>query len=120
RVALQCLAHLGLLENIDVLELRAHGAQRRDGLRGEAALGEVGRALHEEYDRRRAQLGFDSLDNVHSFKTSVRLNLWNRAAVPVTQSVATAVQGSWKAILQSRRPCASTLCSIPGRPARKF
>ena len=47
------------------LNSRAQGAQRRHGLRGEAALREIRRALHEQHHRARAELGLDSLDHVH-------------------------------------------------------
>src|SRR6266404_1278223 len=62
RVALECFAHLRLLENVDVLEVGADGAQGRNGLRRKSALWEIGRALHEQDDRARAELRLDLLD----------------------------------------------------------
>ena len=83
RVALQRLAHLRLLEDVDVLELGAHRAQGRHGLGGEAALGKIRRALHEQHHGARAQLGLDSLDDIHldlykNCQTSSRLRSFLR------------------------------------------
>jgi hypothetical protein len=50
RIALQALAQLRVLEDVHMLELGAAGAQRRNGLRRESTLREIGRALHEEHD----------------------------------------------------------------------
>src|SRR6185437_13124685 len=62
---LERFAHLRLLEDIDVLELRSHGAQGCHRLRGKAALRKVRRAFHEQHHGAGTQLGLDSLDDVH-------------------------------------------------------
>ena len=51
--AFKPFANLGILEDIDVRELRAGGAQHADGLRREPALREIRRSLHIEQHRDR-------------------------------------------------------------------
>src|SRR5882762_1932563 len=131
REALERLAQLGLLEDVDVLELRPHGAQSRDGLRGKAALGEVGRALHEQHDRARAELRLDSLNDVHSIhlihalRTSfIRRRAARRtanrlgpaAAFRAPRRAATAARGSSRSTARSPRRFSDIRSSTLVRP----
>src|SRR5690606_36819514 len=65
RVALESFPDLGVLEDIDVRELGSDGPQGRYGLRGEAALREIGRTLHVQQHRKVRKLLLDTVVDVH-------------------------------------------------------
>ena len=112
--ALECLANLRLFENIDVLELGAHGAQRGHRLRGKPALRKVRRTLHEQHHGARAELGLDPFHDIHLYITSSVC-----AARQAPPADAIAQPRSWTASVRSPRPCADSRRTSPAHPARR-
>lgn len=81
RVNLQALPNLGILEDVDVGKRFADCLQCGNGLAREAALREVGSALHVQQHGTVADLIFDSLIDVHSYVTRFSVtygSIWER------------------------------------------
>src|SRR5205823_13203682 len=112
--ALERLANLRLLKNIDVLELGAHGAQRGHRLRGKPALRKVRRTLHEQHHGARAELGLDPFHDIHLYITSSVC-----AARQAPPADAIAQPRSWTASVRSPRPCADSRRTSPAHRARR-
>src|SRR5207237_1283035 len=113
--ALERLANLRLLENIDMLELGAHGAQRGHRLRGKPALRKVRRTLHEQHHGARAELGLDPFHDIHLHFTSSVC-----AARQAPPADAIAQPRSWTASVRSPRPCADSRRTSPAHRAGKL
>src|SRR5690606_5852702 len=66
RIALQTLSDLGILEDVDVVELGSDAAQRRDGLSRESTLRQIGRALQVQQHAVLCELLLDAFVDVHA------------------------------------------------------
>src|SRR6185312_9810415 len=121
RVALERIAQLGVLENVEGMELGPASAQRRHGLRREAALGKIRCALHEQHHGTGADLRFDPVDHIHTYlghkpsSTGAPLGLRVCAAPP---GAAIAPRDSSTSSGRFPPPFGGSRYTYPARPAR--